>query len=296
MAKPYQCRCCSFPTRSCCPEWWCRSSWTTPRAPLSMPPRQRERQTADRTAARGPIPVLRRTGLDRAGRTRRRRQRHRGRGARQHRAHIGAGASGPGRCAVGRGDRGHRTRPRRTTIALAAEYKKLLLVMLQRREAWQIVDFVNKLTDPSALADTAGYASYLTDVQKRQLLETPDVGERLRALIDWTSDHLAEVEVNDKIAEDVREGMEKTQKEFLLRQQLAAIRKELGEGEPDGSDDYRAASRPPTCPRRCARPRCARSASWSGPASRAPRAAGSAPGWTPCWTCRGTSRPRTRPT
>ena len=64
--------------------------------------------------------------------------------------------------------------------------------------------------------------------------------ERLRALIDWTSDHLAEVEVNDKIAEDVREGMEKTQKEFLLRQQLAAIRKELGEGEPDGSDDYRA--------------------------------------------------------
>ena len=112
--------------------------------------------------------------------------------------------------------------------------------MLQRREAWQIVDFVNKLTDPSALADTAGYASYLTDVQKRQLLETPDVGERLRALIDWTSDHLAEVEVNDKIAEDVREGMEKTQKEFLLRQQLAAIRKELGEGEPDGSDDYRA--------------------------------------------------------
>ena len=112
--------------------------------------------------------------------------------------------------------------------------------MLQRREAWQIIDFVNKLTDPSQLADTAGYASYLTDVQKRQLLETPDVAERLRALIDWTSDHLAEVEVNDKIAEDVRDGMEKTQKEFLLRQQLAAIRKELGEGEPDGSDDYRA--------------------------------------------------------
>ncbi len=77
-------------------------------------------------------------------------------------------------------------------------------------------------------------------MQKRQLLETADVGERLRVLIDWTSEHLAEVEVNDKIADDVREGMEKTQKEFLLRQQLAAIRKELGEGEPDGSDDYRA--------------------------------------------------------
>ena len=58
-------------------------------------------------------------------------------------------------------------------------------------------------------------------------------------LIDWTGDHLAEVEVTDKIADDVRDGMEKTQKEFLLRQQLAAIRKELGEGEPDGADDYR---------------------------------------------------------
>jgi ATP-dependent Lon protease len=112
--------------------------------------------------------------------------------------------------------------------------------MLQRRGAWQIVDVVNKITEPSALADTAGYASYLTDVHKREMLETEDVAERLRSLIDWTGDHLAEVEVNDKIADDVRSGMEKTQKEFLLRQQLAAIRKELGEGEPDGSDDYRA--------------------------------------------------------
>ncbi len=34
--------------------------------------------------------------------------------------------------------------------------------------------------------------------------------------------------------------MEKSQREFLLRQQLAAIRKELGEGEPEGSEDYRA--------------------------------------------------------
>ena len=158
----------------------------------------------------------------------------------EQRAHIGAGTTGPG--AALWVEVTEVTEPEQTdeTRALAAEYKKLLLAMLQRREAWQIIDFVNKLTDPSQLADTAGYASYLTDVQKRQLLETPDVAERLRALIDWTGDHLAEVEVTDKIAEDVRDGMEKTQKEFLLRQQLAAIRKELGESEPDGSDDYRA--------------------------------------------------------
>ncbi len=158
----------------------------------------------------------------------------------ERRAHIGTGTTGPGAALWVEVTEVEDVDATDETRALAAEYKKLLLAMLQRREAWQIVDFVNKLSDPSQLADTAGYASYLTDVQKRQLLETPDVAERLRVLIDWTSGHLAETEVNDKIADDVREGMEKTQKEFLLRQQLAAIRKELGEGEPDGSDDYRA--------------------------------------------------------
>jgi ATP-dependent Lon protease len=158
----------------------------------------------------------------------------------ERRAHIGAGASGPGAALWVEVTEVPDVQASDEVKTLAAEYKKLLLAMLQRREAWQIVDHVNSLTDPSALADTSGYASYLTAVQKRQLLETADVAERLRVLIDWTSEHLAEVEVNDKIADDVREGMEKTQKEFLLRQQLAAIRKELGEGEPDGSDDYRA--------------------------------------------------------
>jgi ATP-dependent Lon protease len=158
----------------------------------------------------------------------------------ERRAHIGTGASGPGAALWVEVTEVTDAEPSDETRALAAEYKKLLLAMLQRREAWELVDVVNKLTDPSALADMAGYASYLTDVQKRQLLETEDVAERLQALIDWTGDHLAEVEVNDKIAGDVRDGMEKQQKEFLLRQQLAAIRKELGEGEPEGSDDYRA--------------------------------------------------------
>jgi len=158
----------------------------------------------------------------------------------ERRAHIGSGTTGPGAALWVEVTEVADAEPSDDTKTLAAEYKKLLLAMLQRREAWQLVDVVNKITDPSALADTAGYASYLTDVQKRELLETEDVAGRLRSLIEWTGDLLAEVEVNDKIADDVRSGMEKTQKEFLLRQQLAAIRKELGEGEPDGSDDYRA--------------------------------------------------------
>ncbi len=157
------------------------------------------------------------------------------------RAVIGAGTSGPGAALWVQVTEVTEPEPTDETRALAAEYKSLLMAILQRREAWQIVDYVNQLTDPSALADTAGYAAYLTQVQKRQLLETVDVDERLRLLIDWTGKHLAEVEVSDKIAEDVRTGMEKQQREFLLRQQLNAIRKELGEEDGPGSaEDYRA--------------------------------------------------------
>lgn len=123
---------------------------------------------------------------------------------------------------------------------LAEEYKRLVVAVLQRREAWQVVDQVHQLTDPSAIADTAGYAPYLSTDRKRELLEDPDVESRLLRVIGWTRDYLAEAELTDKIGEDVRDGMEKQQREYLLRQQLAAIRKELGEGEPEGAEDYRA--------------------------------------------------------
>jgi ATP-dependent Lon protease len=153
------------------------------------------------------------------------------------RAQIGSGVTGPGAALWVEAEP---VPPSERAHELAAEYKKLVIAVLQKREAWQIVDTVNAIDDPSALADTAGWASYLSVDRKRELLETPDVEERLERLIEWTRDHLAESEVNEKISEDVRESMEKSQREFLLRQQLAAIRKELGEGEPDGSDDYRA--------------------------------------------------------
>ena len=158
----------------------------------------------------------------------------------EQRVRIGSGVSGPGTALwVEAEELGTDGPDSEEVTRLAAEYKALVVATLQRRDAWQVIDTINKVTDPSALADLAGYASWLTDAQKRQLLETPDVAERLRVLVTWAKDHLAETEVNDKIADDVREGMEKSQREFLLRQQLAAIRKELGEDEPDGAQDYR---------------------------------------------------------
>lgn len=157
----------------------------------------------------------------------------------ERRAKIGHGVTGPGAALWVEAEPVEAPAPDGRTRELAAEYKKLVVSVLQRREAWQMVDAFNQLTDPSAIADTAGYAAYLTNEQKRELLETPDVTERLTRLIEWTRAHIAEAEVTEKIGDEVRENMEKSQREFLLRQQLNAIRKELGEDEPDGADDYR---------------------------------------------------------
>ena len=156
------------------------------------------------------------------------------------RARIGVGVTGPGAALWVEAELIENETPSERAIELAADYKALVIATLQRRNAWQIIDTVEQVTDPSTLADLSGWASYLTSEQKRRVLETPDVEERLSALIDWTREHLAEVEVSDKIRDDVREGMEKSQREFLLRQQLAAIRKELGEDEPEGAEDYRS--------------------------------------------------------
>ncbi|WP_309234649.1 endopeptidase La [Nocardia sp. XZ_19_385] len=157
----------------------------------------------------------------------------------ERRAKIGHGVTGPGAALWVEAEPVESGVADGRTKELAAEYKKLVVSVLQRREAWQIIDAVNQLDDPSAIADTAGYASYLTADQKRELLETPDIAARLTTLIDWTKAHIAEAEVTEKISDEVRENLEKTQREFLLRQQLNAIRKELGEDEPDGADDYR---------------------------------------------------------
>ena len=171
----------------------------------------------------------------------------------------------------------------------------MLLTILQQRNAWQVIDSVQRLTDPGRLADTAGYASWLDVAAKVQLLETLDPEQRLAQLLETAKAHLAELEVTASIAQDVREGMDKSQREFLLRQQLAAIRKELGDDEASGTADYRSRVDAADLPepvreaalREVGRPERA--------GDQSPSPGGSAPGWTPCSTCPGTPA-RTLPT
>jgi len=156
------------------------------------------------------------------------------------RARIGSGVTGPGSALWVEAEPVTDPAPTGRVLELAKEYKALVVSILQQRGAWQVIDNVERTTDPGALADLAGWASYFDDAQKAQLLAETDVQKRLELLVGWTKEHVAEQEISEKIGKDVREGMERQQREFLLRQQLAAIRKELGEGEPEGSDDYRA--------------------------------------------------------
>ncbi|MEE1927612.1 endopeptidase La [Streptomyces sp. TRM 70351] len=162
------------------------------------------------------------------------------------RVRIGAGTSGPGAAlwVAGTEIAEEVPEPLPGAVAeLAEKYKALTTSWLRKRGAWQVVDRVQQIDGVAALADNAGYSPFLTVDQRVRLLETTDPVERLRLAVSWLSDHLAEEEVAESIAKDVQDGVDRQQREFLLRRQLDAVRKELseltGDGE-EGGEDYRA--------------------------------------------------------
>src|ERR1035441_4664420 len=127
---------------------------------------------------------------------------------------------------------------------LAREYRAVLENILLSRGARQVATQLREVTEPGRIADVAGYSPDLNLAQKVQILETVDVEARLRLVLGWARETLADLTLRERIKTDVEEGMEKTQREFLLRRQLESIRKELGQINPsdeDAPDDYRTA-------------------------------------------------------
>ncbi|MEU5162449.1 endopeptidase La [Streptomyces sp. NPDC020875] len=163
------------------------------------------------------------------------------------RVRIGAGTTGPGAALWVEGVQVEEVLPDPLpgqVLELAKEYKALVTDWLKKRGAWQVVDRVQQIDDISQLADNAGYSPFLTVAQKIELLDTADPVDRLRLAAEQLREHLAEQDVAESIAKDVQEGVDKQQREFLLRRQLDAVRKELrelnGDQEGEESDDYRA--------------------------------------------------------
>jgi ATP-dependent Lon protease len=127
-------------------------------------------------------------------------------------------------------------------VELAREYRALIENILVSRGAGRLAERLADVTEPGRVADMAGYSPDLSLAQKVEVLETIDVPTRLRLVIGWSRDVLADITLRERIKTDVEEGMEKTQREFLLRRQLESIRKELGQlgSDDDAPDDYRS--------------------------------------------------------
>jgi ATP-dependent Lon protease len=130
--------------------------------------------------------------------------------------------------------------PSERSLALAREYRAVVESIVEARGVPEVADFLRGLSDPGQVADTAGYSPDLSIERKVEVLETLDVEQRLEKVLDWAKEILAELELKDKIRSDVRDGLEKNQREYILRQQMDAIRKELGDESGEGIvEEYR---------------------------------------------------------
>jgi len=85
--------------------------------------------------------------------------------------------------------------------------------------------------DPSKLADLIASNLSISLAQKQEILETVEVKERLRKLIQFIGKEIEVLEISKKIQSQAASEMGKSQREYILREQLKAIQRELGEGD-----------------------------------------------------------------
>src|SRR5215469_375194 len=159
-----------------------------------------------------------------------------------HRALIGAAETGPnGELRVQVDERPDEVPVDGRTRELEREYRATVEEILELRgDDGRIAAFLRAIAEPGALADSAGYSPNLSYEQKVELLRTLDVHERLELAVKLQRESLAELQVRKRIREDVQEGAEKQQREYILRKQMESIRKELGDDDASVVEEYRA--------------------------------------------------------
>jgi ATP-dependent Lon protease len=95
---------------------------------------------------------------------------------------------------------------------------------------------VANVDDPSALVHVIAGSLRLKTEEKQELLEEEDVSKRLRGLARFLAREADVIAVGTKIQNQVQDEVDRTQREFYLRQQLKAIQDELGESDPDAAE------------------------------------------------------------
>ncbi len=147
------------------------------------------------------------------------------------RARVGAGVVGTGTALLVEAEPLIEPAPTARAEELGDELRAVTAALFEQIGGRRLTEVLDGVDGPSALADLAGWWPDLSMERKVELLETVDVEARAELVLGWVKDALAEAEVAKTISRQVNEGLEGHQREFLLRQQLAAIRKELGEGD-----------------------------------------------------------------
>ena len=125
------------------------------------------------------------------------------------RATVGTGVPGTGDAVWVQVEPVADAEPSPRSLELAREYRAVIENVLEYRGAGQIAEALRGITDPGAMADTAGYSPDLSLEQKIQVLETVDVEARLELVLGWARQTLADLALRDRIRTDVAEGMEK---------------------------------------------------------------------------------------
>ncbi len=92
------------------------------------------------------------------------------------------------------------------------------------------------ISDPGLLADMTAYTPDMTTEQRQELLEIVDVVDRLKYVSAFLARQIEILEIKGKIQSDVRTEMDKSQREYFLREQLKAIQRELGEDDPQQAE------------------------------------------------------------
>src|SRR3954468_22180640 len=130
-------------------------------------------------------------------------------------------------------------RPTPRVDAATRELRVVLEEIAKLRGSRRLPEILRTIGEPGALVDAVTAWSEAEQDHQAAILRAVDVEDRVALATEWSKAHLAELQVTAQIRADVTEGMEKQQREFLLRQQLQAIRKELGEGDDDVVEEYR---------------------------------------------------------
>ena len=99
----------------------------------------------------------------------------------------------------------------------------------------EAVPAARNIQEPGRLADAITFSPDFTFEQRQELLETFDPIERLRRIALWLGKQVELLEIGSRIQTEVQKGVEKSQREYYLREQLKAIQRELGEGDPEAA-------------------------------------------------------------